>query len=211
MPLTLLIAPVCINRGADALVRAGPPGPAFSSINDLDLPRQADEGVGRGPGGPPHNLCRIVCQVKVSGIGLKPVSAELRPGVVGSFQNGEFRVFRARPLRPGDQNRRDGAGSHLFLQNRALSECPTIRPLSRTLCAPLLLGGVFSIDPKRGCCRTKPMAKRENATDQRSDRRVLVGDSITKACTGRPDGAFQLLAIIIFRPSQDGDACDSVA
>jgi hypothetical protein len=33
--------------GRTPLVRAGPPGPAFSS-------RQADEGVGRGPGGPPH-------------------------------------------------------------------------------------------------------------------------------------------------------------
>ena len=34
--------------GADALVRAGPPGPAFPASE------QADQGVGRGPGGPPH-------------------------------------------------------------------------------------------------------------------------------------------------------------
>jgi dihydrolipoamide dehydrogenase len=34
--------------GADALVRAGPPGPALRSSE------QADQGVGRGPGGPPH-------------------------------------------------------------------------------------------------------------------------------------------------------------
>ena len=34
--------------GADALVRAGPPGPA------LRPSAQADQGVGRGPGGPPH-------------------------------------------------------------------------------------------------------------------------------------------------------------
>ncbi|HEV3200950.1 MAG TPA: dihydrolipoyl dehydrogenase [Bryobacteraceae bacterium] len=34
--------------GADALVRAGPPGPALRSSE------QADQGGGRGPGGPPH-------------------------------------------------------------------------------------------------------------------------------------------------------------
>src|SRR5713226_1471795 len=37
------------NCGADALVRAGPPGPAAVRIE-----LKADEGVGRGPGGPPH-------------------------------------------------------------------------------------------------------------------------------------------------------------
>jgi hypothetical protein len=38
--------------GADALVRAGRPGPAVSSIDKYQ--QQADVGVGRGPGGPPH-------------------------------------------------------------------------------------------------------------------------------------------------------------
>src|ERR1039458_2117526 len=38
--------------GADPLVRAGPPGPATSSIDIYQ--QQADVGVGRGPGGPPH-------------------------------------------------------------------------------------------------------------------------------------------------------------
>jgi hypothetical protein len=38
------------KRGADALVRAGPPGPALSVFE------QADQGVGRGPGGPPHEI-----------------------------------------------------------------------------------------------------------------------------------------------------------
>jgi hypothetical protein len=37
---------------ADPLVRAGPPGPAASSIDKYQ--QQADVGVGRGPGGPPH-------------------------------------------------------------------------------------------------------------------------------------------------------------
>src|SRR6185369_8330246 len=35
-------------RGADARVRSGPSGPA------LPREREADVGVGRGPGGPPH-------------------------------------------------------------------------------------------------------------------------------------------------------------
>src|ERR1035437_4106861 len=35
--------------GADPLFRAGPPGPALAASE------QADQGVGRGPGGPPHN------------------------------------------------------------------------------------------------------------------------------------------------------------
>jgi hypothetical protein len=38
--------------GADPLVRAGPPGPAASSIDKYQ--QQADVGVGCGPGGPPH-------------------------------------------------------------------------------------------------------------------------------------------------------------
>lgn len=42
--------------GADPLVRAGPPGPALRSTNGGPIQlRQADGGVGRGPGGPPHN------------------------------------------------------------------------------------------------------------------------------------------------------------
>src|ERR1035438_10095884 len=51
------------NGGADPLVRAGPPGPALTAMNQvLEPPHQADGGVGRGPGGPPHHqrrLCRI--------------------------------------------------------------------------------------------------------------------------------------------------------
>src|SRR5665213_1885888 len=44
------------NCGADALVRVGPPGPAFAFTEET----RADGGVGRGlcseqPGGPPHN------------------------------------------------------------------------------------------------------------------------------------------------------------
>jgi hypothetical protein len=39
------------SSGADPLVRAGPPGPATSSIDQYQ--QQADVGVGRGPGGPP--------------------------------------------------------------------------------------------------------------------------------------------------------------
>src|ERR1035441_3807382 len=40
------------------LVRAGPPGPAFRTKNQaLASLREADVGVGRGPGGPPHDLC----------------------------------------------------------------------------------------------------------------------------------------------------------
>jgi hypothetical protein len=37
--------------GADPLVRAGPLDPLFRL---RQFPYQADEGVGRGPGGPPH-------------------------------------------------------------------------------------------------------------------------------------------------------------
>src|SRR5258708_6385907 len=46
-----------INRGADPLVRAGPPGPALlSTRSGSSRTEQADEGVGRGPGGPPHSF-----------------------------------------------------------------------------------------------------------------------------------------------------------
>jgi hypothetical protein len=41
---------------ADPLVRAGPPGPASSSPDKYQ--QQADVGVGRGPGGPPHFCVR---------------------------------------------------------------------------------------------------------------------------------------------------------
>ena len=41
--------------GADPLVRAGPPGPAFAlRANIRPWSKEAYEGVGRGPGGPPH-------------------------------------------------------------------------------------------------------------------------------------------------------------
>ena len=45
----LTLSGAALACGADPLVRAGPPGPAFSLIHG-----QADGGVGRGPGGPPH-------------------------------------------------------------------------------------------------------------------------------------------------------------
>jgi len=38
------------KRGADALVCAGPRGPAFRVFE------MADQGIGRGPGGPPHEI-----------------------------------------------------------------------------------------------------------------------------------------------------------
>jgi len=38
------------KRGADAPVRAGPPGPALPASD------QADQGVGRRPGGLPHEI-----------------------------------------------------------------------------------------------------------------------------------------------------------
>jgi hypothetical protein len=45
---TYRIPPRLQNRGADPLVRAGPPGPATSSLDEYQW--QADVGVGRGPG-----------------------------------------------------------------------------------------------------------------------------------------------------------------
>jgi len=47
------------KRGANALVRAGPPGPAFHVFE------QADQGVGRGPGGPPHKIVAGGEEIKV--------------------------------------------------------------------------------------------------------------------------------------------------
>src|ERR1700722_7792446 len=40
--------------GADPLVRGRPPGRLHQSSEILWSPVTADEGVGRGPGGPPH-------------------------------------------------------------------------------------------------------------------------------------------------------------
>ena len=47
-------------RGADALVRAGPPGPALPAFE------QADQGVGCGPGGPPHEDRRGLRQDRIA-------------------------------------------------------------------------------------------------------------------------------------------------
>ena len=49
------------ERGADALVRTGRPGPALSPATD-----QADGGVGRGPGGPPHTRGVTLIELLVS-------------------------------------------------------------------------------------------------------------------------------------------------
>jgi hypothetical protein len=44
---------ILANRsGADPLVRGRPPGRPFRGLHTLT---KADEGVGRGPGGPPHS------------------------------------------------------------------------------------------------------------------------------------------------------------
>src|ERR1017187_1778008 len=57
--------------GADPLVRAGRPRPALRAKNQaLAWLREADEGVVRGPGGPPHHLCRRAPNTYVSDIGL---------------------------------------------------------------------------------------------------------------------------------------------
>ena len=59
---------------ADPLVRAGPPGPALGPVESESRPQQkADEGVGRGPGGPPPNsplaLLRIPALAWISASG----------------------------------------------------------------------------------------------------------------------------------------------
>src|SRR5580658_9394031 len=41
---------------------------SFPRLGILHRVRQADEGVGRGPGGPPHDLCRIEPLGKVSSV-----------------------------------------------------------------------------------------------------------------------------------------------
>jgi hypothetical protein len=45
------VLPLPFDGGADPLIRAGTPGPAFPQIDNSE---EADEGVGCGPGGPPH-------------------------------------------------------------------------------------------------------------------------------------------------------------
>ena len=54
------------SGGADPLVRAGPPGPATSSIDQYQ--QQADVGVDRGPGGPPHFAFVQLCSCSRSTI-----------------------------------------------------------------------------------------------------------------------------------------------
>jgi hypothetical protein len=48
---------VCLNCGADPWSARVPPDPLFANRISRIQPGQADEGVGRGPGGPPHNYC----------------------------------------------------------------------------------------------------------------------------------------------------------
>ena len=50
---------MCIHGGADPPVRAGRPRPAAGTTVHLAGCEQADEGVGRGPGGPPHHQRRF--------------------------------------------------------------------------------------------------------------------------------------------------------
>jgi len=73
-------------RGADAPVRAGPPGPALPAFE------QADRGVGCGPGGPPHAVPVIsIGNITMGGTGKTPcvlLLAEIlkqrgrRPGIL---------------------------------------------------------------------------------------------------------------------------------
>src|ERR1017187_6359407 len=59
----------CSIGGADPLVRAGRPRPASgATISASCKVREADGGVGRGPGGPPHHLCGFSVVGRVSGI-----------------------------------------------------------------------------------------------------------------------------------------------
>ena len=61
MPLLIFPLPGArINCGADALVRSGPPGRLFAVRQVVNASSvQRDEGVPRGPGGPPHYLCHV--------------------------------------------------------------------------------------------------------------------------------------------------------
>ena len=60
------------DRGADPLIRAGPPGPAFPQIDNSE---EADEGVGCGPGVRPtkpsgiaQSACAQVLQATSGGV-----------------------------------------------------------------------------------------------------------------------------------------------
>src|SRR5580693_9996385 len=59
---------LCVNCGADPLVCAGPPGPALRPTKSASCNSEGPTGVGRGPGGPPHNLCKCLALDNVSGI-----------------------------------------------------------------------------------------------------------------------------------------------
>src|SRR5258708_4261744 len=81
------------------LLWGGPPGPRGSpwtrSVATRSAPmktisahlERADEGVGRGPGGPPHDLCRCSVLAKVCSIGQscpQPAFSRLDPLESGS-------------------------------------------------------------------------------------------------------------------------------
>src|SRR5258708_28631262 len=63
---------LCINCGADPLVRAGPPGPALlSTPSGSSRSEQADEGVGpRTRGSAPRFMRRCSAMEKVCGISI---------------------------------------------------------------------------------------------------------------------------------------------
>ena len=81
MPLTLPKELECSGiGGADPLVRAGRPVPLPEQrYQHLAGCERADEGVGCGPGGPPHRQGRPCGIGKVSGIGFQPASTFRRP------------------------------------------------------------------------------------------------------------------------------------
>src|ERR1039457_2997466 len=80
MPLNLAKRWECCGMGgADPLVRAGRPRPAFGTTVSVPCGAQeADGGVGRGPGGPPHNLCRCSGVATLSVPSRKTVQSTLR-------------------------------------------------------------------------------------------------------------------------------------
>ena len=79
--VTLLLTDVLGRMWGGPPVRADPPGPAFPPMHD-----QADGGVGRGPGGPPHGCYFAVTSptLKPSTVtrGFSPRSAAAGKGVV---------------------------------------------------------------------------------------------------------------------------------
>jgi hypothetical protein len=92
MPLSFREAGFCISGGADPLVGVpsgpGRPRPAVcvgtqsrSLRGDSGAcnRRQAGQGAGCGPGGPPHNLCLSSKLGKLSDIGLKPAPPNSPP------------------------------------------------------------------------------------------------------------------------------------